>query len=184
MVPDYVGGINYTDSWVEFFVFAPVAGDYLTTIAYANGTSGNSTHLLVVNGVSQGSIIYPPTGGWLSHRSGPNATRRKVCTTLSLTNGWNAVRLQKGNSYAELDYIEVTPTLNLTPVIPNLDITLNGNAVIVSWPGPAVGYTLQQNRDLTETNWTSVTNEIRAIGDRKQATVPVAPGNNFFRLFP
>ncbi|GAA0616465.1 family 43 glycosylhydrolase [Kribbella sandramycini] len=93
-----VGYIDFADSWVENRVYAPVAGGYTVTVRYANGSQGNASHGLVVNGTSQGSVSYPWTG-WNQWTDAKAA--------LTLRAGWNTIRLTKGAMYAEVDYLEL-----------------------------------------------------------------------------
>ncbi|NMA64704.1 MAG: carbohydrate-binding protein [Clostridiaceae bacterium] len=95
----YVGGIDYSDSYVDFYVDAPAAGTYTMTIRYANGTGENSTHLLGYNGGPWQTVTYPPTEGW-----GKFATI--TVPGINLNAGQNIIRLNKGSTgYAELDCI-------------------------------------------------------------------------------
>ena len=104
-VPNYVGGINNTDSYVEFSIETPRTGNYTLTIGYANGTGSNATHLLSINGTPSGNVTYPATKGWLADARTLLANRGSASATLALESGRNAVRLTKGNGYAELDFI-------------------------------------------------------------------------------
>ncbi|WP_219641708.1 CBM35 domain-containing protein [Cohnella sp. CFH 77786] len=103
----FVGQIDYSDSYVEFTVNSPSAGTYTMEVGYANGTSGNSTHNLSVNGRAAGVVTYPATGGWLT--AIPNLGTRKILTLpVTLNAGNNTIRFTKGTTgYAELDYIEI-----------------------------------------------------------------------------
>jgi hypothetical protein len=67
-------------------------------VGYANGTSTTGTHGVVVNSNNQGVVSYPVTGwdNW-----------RETSTSISLAAGWNTVRLTKGDSYTEVDYLEL-----------------------------------------------------------------------------
>lgn len=103
-VPNYVGSIDQTDSWVEFQVEAPKTGTYTFQVGYANGTTSNSTHSVSVNGTPAGSVTYVPTGGWLGSIADPNTVRKTVNVTVSLNAGMNTIRLTKGTGYAELEY--------------------------------------------------------------------------------
>lgn len=184
ITPDYVGGIDYADSFVDFNVTAPVAGQYGLTVAYANGTAGTATHSLKVNGVTVGNLTYAATGGWLSHGNGPNGVRRVVNGTIWLNAGTNSVRLTKGTGYAELDYLAVAPSGNLTPAIPTLSISGTADAATVSWPAPALGYALQRKTNLTTANWNAVSNAVTEVSGQRQVTISPATGNAFFRLYP
>jgi arabinan endo-1,5-alpha-L-arabinosidase len=90
--------IDFPDSWVQNTVYAPRSGSYTLYVGYANGTGSTGTHGVVVNGNSQGVVSYPVTGwdNW-----------QQTSVPITLTEGWNTVRLTKGNSYAEVDYLEL-----------------------------------------------------------------------------
>ena len=65
-----------------------------------------------------------------------------------------------------------------TPGAPLLSITASGNQVMVSWPLPSSGFTLQTNTTLNPANWGNyagtVTNNSAALSSPR--------GNLFFRL--
>ncbi|WP_112240798.1 family 43 glycosylhydrolase [Kribbella monticola] len=90
--------IDYADSWVEVSFLAPTAGGYTLWVGYANGMGSTSSHGVVVNGNSQGEVNYPVTGwdNW-----------QQTAVQITLNEGWNTVRLTKGNLYAEVDYLEL-----------------------------------------------------------------------------
>jgi hypothetical protein len=68
------------------------------------------------------------------------------------------------------------------PGSPLLTITLTGpNTIVVSWLYPSTGFALQQNGDLTTTNWTSGFSP-NHVGDNWQVTVAPPVGNKFYRL--
>jgi PKD domain/Immunoglobulin I-set domain len=56
------------------------------------------------------------------------------------------------------------------------------NAIVVSWPGAASGYTLQQNSDLTTANWVNVTNQNVLTNGLNQVVVSAGGSNMFYRL--
>ena len=104
----YVGQIDYSDSYVDFNVNVSSAGTYNMAIRYANGTGANSTHGLAYNGGAWSTVTYPPTAGWAQFAT--------VNVSVNLNAGANIIRLAKGSpyfeggvGYAELDYIELTP---------------------------------------------------------------------------
>ena len=73
--------------------------------------------------------------------------------------------------------------LGLTPKPPSLSIApTTTNSLAISWPSPATGFVLQQNADLTTTNWVSVTQTPN--DDGANVTVVVGPpvGAMFYRL--
>jgi hypothetical protein len=69
-----------------------------------------------------------------------------------------------------------------TPGPPTLAITQSGTSVVVSWPSAATGFTLQQNADLTTTNWAASGYPISTNGATASVTIPSPAGNLFFRL--
>lgn len=56
------------------------------------------------------------------------------------------------------------------------------NTVVVSWPSPSSGWSLQQNTDPRSTNWTAVPGDPADNGTTRSVTVTPAPGNRFYRL--
>jgi hypothetical protein len=100
----YIGGINNTDSNVKFIdVYAPSDGNHTLTVFYANATSGNSTHNLSVNGGNAITVTYPPTGTW-----GQFNDNQSVQVSVPLQKGANTLTFSKGDSYAELDKIQIS----------------------------------------------------------------------------
>ena len=69
-----------------------------------------------------------------------------------------------------------------TPGAPLLTITRFGASVIVSWPSPSMGFSLQQNSNLATTNWTSFAGPVGNDGTTKSVTNSAPMGNKFFRL--
>lgn len=60
-------------------------------------------------------------------------------------------------------------------------VSTRTNFVTISWPYPSTGWTLEQNAELTTTNWvpsSAVSND----GTNNYMTVTSQPGNLFFRL--
>ncbi|MGC3958381.1 MAG: CBM35 domain-containing protein [Verrucomicrobiota bacterium] len=188
-IPNCVGNIDFADSYVDFGITVPVTGAYNLRVAYGNGSGSTATHLVTVNGTNAGSVSLPPSGGWLGggwlSGSNPSLVTRTSTLPVTLTSGFNTVRLTKGNNWAELDYIFIQPASNLTPAVPMLSITRSSATnVTISWPTPGTGYWLQQISDPTKTNWSNVMNAISVVGNQNQVTVPLTSSNTFFRLFP
>jgi hypothetical protein len=55
------------------------------------------------------------------------------------------------------------------------------NSVIVSWPAPADGWQLQENTEVSSTNWVNVVVTPLVVDGRKQVVFAPA-GNRFYRL--
>ena len=57
------------------------------------------------------------------------------------------------------------------------------NAVVVSWPSPATGFSLQEANDLTTSSWNTPFESIFDNGTNKFIIVNPPAGNRFYRLF-
>jgi hypothetical protein len=66
---------------------------------------------------------------------------------------------------------------------PYLTIQLtNVNSVTLSWLAPSNAFRLQQNPNLTTTNWTNVTHSVSVTNSQNQVIMSPAAGNKFYRL--
>ena len=66
---------------------------------------------------------------------------------------------------------------------PSLTISLtNPHTVVISWPSPSDGFGLQQNSNLSTTNWPDFSGTVTTNGTTKSATISPATNNLFFRL--
>ena len=69
-----------------------------------------------------------------------------------------------------------------TPGAPLLTVIHAGNSVIVSWPFPSSGFSLQQNSNVNTTNWTTSGFSITTNAVNNSITIPSPTGKLFFRL--
>ena len=70
-----------------------------------------------------------------------------------------------------------------TPGAPLLGIILTStNTVMVHWPSPSTGFSLQVNTNLTTTNWVPPGEDIQDNGTLKYLIVNPPAGNRFYRL--
>src|SRR5207249_7170371 len=74
--------------------------------------------------------------------------------------------------------VAVVPTAGA----PSLTILHSGSNVIVSWPSPATGFGLEQNTALSAVNWIGIGQVPNDDGTNKTVTLPISPGNRFYRL--
>jgi hypothetical protein len=68
------------------------------------------------------------------------------------------------------------------PGAPWLSISRSNNLVMVTWPSPSTGFTLQQNLDLNTTNWVTPSETVTDNGTIKFINVNPPIGNRFYRL--
>jgi hypothetical protein len=83
------------------------------------------------------------------------------------------------------DYVyAATRTAGLTVfrLLPKLQVTLSGANVLLSWPVTSAHFGLTQSFDLNAANWSPVTNFPVVVGQQNQLSLPISPGNNFYRL--
>lgn len=71
-----------------------------------------------------------------------------------------------------------------TQVSPSMSIKTATSNVVISWLKPSTDFVLQQNTNLTTTNWTTVTNApvFNFTNLNDQVTLPKSATNNFYRL--
>jgi len=70
-----------------------------------------------------------------------------------------------------------------SPPAPLLRIFLTTtNTVVVAWPAPSTGFSLQQNAVLGTANWVSVTDPVIVVGGENQVFVSPPTGTRFYRL--
>jgi len=70
------------------------------------------------------------------------------------------------------------------PTAPSLTIQrIAPNTVVVSWPSPSTGFVLQQNADMTATNWTTPSETVTDNGTVKSIIASPAPYGRLYRLF-
>jgi hypothetical protein len=72
-----------------------------------------------------------------------------------------------------------------TPGAPLLSIArTTTNTVLVSWPSPSTGWTLQQNTNsISSLNWSNAPGPVQDDGSTKTLIVNPPTGNRFYRLF-
>jgi hypothetical protein len=56
------------------------------------------------------------------------------------------------------------------------------NTVVVSWPSPSTGWNLQQNTNLTTTNWVAPLEAVQDDGTNRFIVVNPPTGSRFYRL--
>lgn len=91
------------------------------------------------------------------------------------------VTLQGGtNIFAANNFASPIFEVSLPPAA--LGIALSDTNLVLSWPSPPGGFVLQQNFDLTTTNWLTVTNLPSVINGLNQVILSPSADNQFFRL--
>jgi len=129
-----------------------------------------------INGIQVGPEITLSTdsGQWQQFLAVWNSGATNSAT-LSVVDE-NPMGYAYGNDFALDDF-------SFSLAAPLLSIALSSiNSVVISWPSPSTGFVLQQNADLTTTNWTNSGFLVNDNGTTKSVTNSPPTGNLFFRL--
>jgi hypothetical protein len=108
----------------------------------------------------------------------------------SLPNGGMAATLSGSVITLNWDGGDVTNGVSLqavfnvnVPASPLLSIQLTStNAVVIAWPAPSTGFSLEQNSNLNPTGWVNVTNTPVVTDGLNQVIVSPSAGAQFYRL--
>ena len=84
------------------------------------------------------------------------------------------------NIFAATDLASPIFEVSLPPAA--LGIAPAGTNVVLSWASPPGGFELQQNSDLTTTNWLTATNTPTFTNGQNQVTLSQSNSSQFFRL--
>jgi hypothetical protein len=70
-----------------------------------------------------------------------------------------------------------------TTAAPALRVVLTStNTIVVAWPAPSTGFSLQQNKFLGTANWLPVSDPVNVVGSENQVIILNSGGNRFYRL--
>lgn len=84
------------------------------------------------------------------------------------------------NIFATNPLASQTFQISLPPAA--LNFAPAGTNFVLSWPSPPRGFVLEQNPDLTTTNWTVATNTPTVSNGWNEVIIPALTGNHFYRL--
>lgn len=105
----YVGNLNDDSSNVKLpNVYVNGDGIYILKVTYANGMGSNSSIKLSANEGAAENVICPDTYGW-----GPSNFKTVSCN-VRLNAGYNALVINKGDQYVQIDCVEVAAAKDAT----------------------------------------------------------------------
>ena len=106
-----------------------------------------------------------------------------LASTLNVGIGPSSVTTADINGDGKVDLICANSdnTISVLIAVPTPTINLSSINTLVSWPSGWTNWTLQQNADLTTTNWSACSGVIDD-GTNQRLTLPSPPGSLFFRL--
>jgi hypothetical protein len=105
-----------------------------------------------------------------------------TAANLAVTNSWQAVAWSADGH--KLAAVAQNGPIYSGQVPLALGIALSGPNALLSWPYSATGFVLEQNPDLTTTNWTEVTDApaLNLTNWQKQLNISPTAGQQFYRL--
>lgn len=158
-----------TNGTLQFQIGTNVFMD-ITNLTYPSVSSGASLSAIDLSGIADLQDI----------GAGTNVTFRLVNYGGGPSGTWYVYNTQ-GDLTPDLSLEgSITQLLNTNP--PTLTITQNNTGVILIWPSVAESFALEQNSDLTTTNWTSYSGAIGDDGTNRTALITNPLAAQFFRL--
>ena len=119
---------------------------------------------------------------WYKVSGGGSTSTGGVYSATGTTGQPDAGRAMSGGSFSVTGGFWGLISVVQTPGAPLLTVTHSGNSVMISWPSPSTDFVLQQNSDLTTTNWSTTSLIISDNGTNKSIFITSPSGNLFFRL--
>jgi hypothetical protein len=100
---------------------------------------------------------------------------------VTMTEGVNTIRAYAVDNRGQFSATNSVSVVE-TPGAPALTVTRSGSSIMVSWPYPSTGYVLQQNGNLSTTNWTAAGFIITTNAASNSISLPAPTGSLLFRL--
>lgn len=151
-----------------------IAGFY-TTPGAVDITSGDPINVTVAYARGQMTLTFTDTATSASFSTNLNVG--DITKTLGASTAYVGFTGADGGSSAVQTITDFTFTS-----IPPVAIQIHSPNAVVSWPGVVTGYRLQQNSDLSATNWVNVTNGVMLTNGLNQVTMPMGGSDLFYRL--
>ena len=146
-----------------------------------SGTPGFGTVTFAArdaDGVPLGSITQTNFGNGAAFGSGAGAVAEDRFFGVINSIGISSIAMSVANSVDwEVDHLQYgwfRPRLRIQSVSPGI--------TLIAWSTNAAGFVLQQNTNLTSTNWIAVTNLPVTVGSENQVTVSSLSGITCYRL--
>jgi len=142
---------------------------------YSSTNSGMTWMVINTPGTYKFSLTFGPNeGGFFATATIRPSPEKRTATNSPATN-WYAVGSAPDGS-------KLVMTADDSQPAPVLSITHSGGGMVVSWPAAFTGFVLQENSDLSTTNWVDVTDPVNKVGEQNQVLISSPADNNFYRL--
>ena len=115
---------------------------------------------------------------------GGGSTSVGATFSLSGTIGQTDAGTMSSESYSLVDGFWRIVSVMQTPGAPLLTIRPTvTNSVVILWPSPSTGFTLQENGNLSAASWATPSEAVTDNGTNKFIIVKPPTGSRFYRLF-
>ena len=172
-------------------VISPLAGSQFYRLKSTLGSlppllsiqmTASNTAVLAWQAAGNAAVV-----AWPTNAAGFALQQNANLNTTSWVNVTNPVQVVRGERQVTISPLVGQRFYCLSMVAsvsrPSLRIFLtNTNTAVAAWPLTVQGFTLQQNSDLTTTNWVNATNQVQDIGREHQVILPPLAGQQFYRL--
>jgi hypothetical protein len=169
-----------------FNIYSPVGYSWNTDGDVTSPSQGGSGGVeLTLGNPIHVTLFY--ANGQVALTMTDTVTLASYSTTLSVGDltsvlGTNTAYVGFGGSSGFYTSTQIITNFSFTS-IPPLALALTAtNTAVVSWPAAVVGFTPQQNSDLSTTNWVTVTNLATVFNGQNQVIVPRGGSKEFYRL--
>ncbi len=183
---NYVYLASWTNRLVAYDVSNPANPAFLSD-PYAYGSSvALSGNYAYVAGTG-GGPFYPATLSVVDASNPSNATAVAYAPVPGLSDSYgytHRLAVARGSAYIATDQGLSIFSLG-TPIPPSLSITpIQTNALVFSWPAPSLAFAVQQNSDLSTSNWVTLTGAPApvVIASKNQVIITKPQATLFYRL--
>ena len=145
---------------------------------------GTAFHVLILLLTIEATSVFAQSYSidWFTIDGGGGTSTGGVYTVSGTIGQPDAGHMSGGNFTIDGGFWGIIAAIQ-TPGFPTLRVVhTSTNTVVIAWPAPSTGFSLQQNADLKTTIWSGVTNIVNVVGSENQIIVAPPVGNRFYRL--
>lgn len=206
--PDGGNSWNSTTPPLDAFLALASSADGARLVVTSQGSGSGGSIFISTNSGSNWAPTTAPLSNWVAVASSADGRTLLAAgggssaqghlflstdwgATWNLTNSllthWSCVAVSAdGTKLAAAENAGHIYTLHLSPVTPSpfLSIRRSGTNAVISWLMPSMPFTVQQNTDVTSSNWVNVATSpvLNTATLHNEVTVPSTLGNSYFRL--
>jgi len=148
------------------------------------GKIGTAFHVLILLLTIEATSVFAQTYSidWFTIDGGGGTSTGGVYSVSGTIGQPDAGHMSGGNFTIDGGFWGIIAAIQSPNSPPLRVVHTSTNTVVIAWPAPSTGFSLQQNSDLKTTIWSGVTNAINVVGSENQIIVAPPVGNRFYRL--